>query len=72
MFMAVIGHSAPALAAETSASLKVGVTLISRPQAKQTLSGITTRIRSRTTQVSRAREAAPPAPALSTISLIYK
>lgn len=72
LFMAVIGHSAPALAGETFGSLKVGVTIMSRPQAKQTLSRITTRAQSRTTQVGQAREAAAPAPALSTISLIYK
>jgi hypothetical protein len=72
LFMAVTGHSAPALAGEASASLKVGVTIMSGPQAKQSLSRITTRAQSRTTQVGQAVQAAPPAPSLSTISLIYK
>jgi hypothetical protein len=72
LLMAVIGHSSQALAGETSASLKVGVTIMSGSQNRQTLSRITTRAQSRTTQVGQAVQAAPPAPSLSTISLIYK
>jgi hypothetical protein len=72
LLMAVMGHPAPALAGETSASLKVGVTIMSGSQNRQTLSRITTRAQSKTTQVGQAVQAAPPAPSHSTISLIYK
>ncbi|MDB5651355.1 MAG: hypothetical protein JWL62_2875 [Hyphomicrobiales bacterium] len=73
LFLALVSHSAQAVAGDISASLRVGVTIVNGAQAKQSLSRVTTRLQTRNTQVGQvARDAVPNAPTLSTISLIYK
>jgi hypothetical protein len=61
------------VAAALFLGLVMGVTIVNGAQAKQSLSRVTTRRQSRTTQVGQvAQDAAPNEPTLSTISLIYK